>query len=138
MVEHLRRYVGRVDEIIQPFAVVGFLSEHGQCLVEPVHQQAGFLHALHPAFDLLVAQRHLNIHILDQLVHAFKRPVKLGSNRLGEAFQHPHQGAIVLEEHQRVVITVFRLFLSGSTLLYIVDPTVSQDAPLCQKGDKSV
>lgn len=93
-----------MDDDIQPFAVIRLLSEYGQRFVEPVHQQAGFLHALHPAFDLLVAQRHLNIHILDQLVHAFKRPVKLGSNRLGETFQHPHQGAIVLEEHQRVVI----------------------------------
>ena len=138
MVERLRRYVGCVDEIIQPFAVVRLFSEHGQCLVEPIHQQARFLHALHPAFDLLVAQRHLDIHILDQLVHAFKRPIKLGSNRLGEAFQHPHQRAIVLEKHQRVVITVFCLFLSGSTPLCIVDPAVSQDASLCQKGDKSV
>lgn len=96
------------------------------------------LYTLHPAFDFLVAQRHLDIHILDQLIHAFKRPIKLGSNRFREAFQHPHQRAIVLEKHQRVVIAVFCLFLSGSTLLCIVDLAVSQDASLCQKCDKSV
>ena len=105
---------------------------------EPTTIEAIKAYALHPAFDLLVAQRHLDIYILDQLVHAFKRPIKLGSNRLGEAFQHPHQRAIVLEEHQRVVIAIFRLFLSGSTLLCVVGPAVSQDASLCQKCDKSV
>ena len=79
-----------------------------------------------------------HIHMPGQGIHSLKRLFQFLRNSFRETFHHPDDGAVLLQEHKRIVIAVPGLLLLCGTYLLTVNLLIRKDPPLCQKADKCI
>ena len=136
--EFLRRYVGQIDDLVQPLSVAGLMLEYRQGIVYPVQQYPGFPCPFQLVLQFAVAHGKLQIHLLQKLVHIREGLVQLLSDGHRETLHGPDQCTITLQKEQGVVIAVPVFPLPGGADLFVANIRISQNSTLGQKVDKSL